>query len=277
MPSLIDLTLEGEAGGFLHGQGAGVSLAFFGNDGSYWEGHPPFALPLQPGKLHIVHGGGWLSLWQGESGQARHDWLGRTSAIEPWSGAEDFGHGSKAFRIAVDSAKFIQFNMDQPGILAIDHGDDIIRLAFDGSARGVSMTHYFQPGDYRLLARPFQFAAATIRLSQQETPIQTDIPDAPVFIASQETQAFQFQVRQEAKVGLGLKSRSDHLNGRLISENGKILAEGNLIIEVLQPGHYLFVVNNPHEPVLFQPILIGLDGSHIDIPDEVMRQYFNSP
>jgi len=274
----MSLDVDGHRPGFVHGRGEGVTIRFFGKDGYYWEGKPPFSFPSQEGTFSIEHRDGWLSLWQSEESDDAEGWIGSVASTEAWTGEpKKLEHGPKAFPMTLDKAQFIRFEMDQPGILAIRQDGQVIRLENQGSGQGVTLSHYFQPGDFELLARPFEFAPSDALVTQNQIRIQADVPESPAFIANGETQAFQFQVREKAKVGLGLKSSSDHLMATLMTSGGEILAVGSLIIEVLEPGSYLFVVQNSHEPVLFLPMMLGLDGSKINIPDDEMRQYFASP
>ena len=272
----IDLEIDDRIGS-LHAKGEGVTLRFFGRDGSFWEGSPPFSKPFRAGKLSIDHSKGWISLWHSESDRGARAWFGKVDSSGPLpDGDLELNGTARSFQITVDEPQFLQFAMDQPGILAIEKGHKTIQLNSAGDGHTPTLAQYFQPGSYQLLVRPFNFSIPSARLSKQRIQIQTGISDSPAFISKEETQVFQFEVTQKAKVGLGLKSSSDHLQACLIEANGAIMANGNLIIEILPPGRYFLVVHNPDQPVLFQPVLLGLDGSKIDIPDEVMKQYFTS-
>lgn len=270
----VDLILTAPAGFTIHGQGENCMLQYFGDDGFYWEGSPPFKFPSISGKAHIKANDGWLSLWVSKSATPELDWLGipGETTLLPESGFQ-LPSNTQNMTFQVSEPAYYRFQLDQPGIMGILQKNSLKAFAV-GPQNQIGTI--LPPGEYALVIRPLSFCRELPKLTWD---IQRMIPAkdaAQALLGSNASQVYRFQLKEKSKVGLGIQSSTDQLRGQLLSFDGKELAQGPLIIKSLNPGTYAFVVFNPSTPAVFKPLFFGLEGSHSEIPQEILNSYLDA-
>lgn len=257
-------------------EGQGVHLRFFANNGSYWEGSPPAALPNHQGMLEVHHQQGWLSLWAAPPSQRVKYWLGNPEVKQTLTrDATSLSERTHSHRFQIDSAQFRKFRLNQPGLLALHQEGHPLLVNTGGGFQGPELTTFLQPGTYDLITRGFGFNSSPV-LSWSQLSIENISQATQRFMAAHESHIFQFQISEKTKVGLGIKSEHGLIQGELLNAVGQKLAEGPLIIQELDPGTYFFAIHNGKSAAVYEPQIFGLDGSQAQIPEHLVRQYLQT-
>ena len=100
--------------------------------------------------------------------------------------------------------------------------------------------------------------------------------DSPRLIRPSEIQVFKFNVTVKGKVGVGIRTESDQLDAKLFDSQFKRLASSPVMIQELELGEYLLMVETVPQtsgPIQYTPVVLGHTGGRQAIPEEVIGKY----
>jgi hypothetical protein len=151
-------------------------------------------------------------------------------------------------------------------------------LALDGLAGGCQLQRMVEPGRYRIMVRPFADTVVTgsISWTAEPVPVLADGVGSEQWIAPGAARYFSFSTASAGAVGLGLQVDADRLECAILDVNYRLLGQGCQQFLKLPAGQYLLAVRAPPElpPQRFRPVLLGLKGSQMDVPEEYLRDFF---
>jgi hypothetical protein len=155
-------------------------------------------------------------------------------------------------------------------------------LATDGLGRGCELNVFLPAGTYRAVVRSFadELLSGTLsRVDTQSAPL-TEGVGAERVAAPGFSQVFSFKVAQRSKVGLGLQSSSEFFSCNLSTENGTFVQAGCHQYLTLEPGIYLFTVQNPSSVGAmvrsYKPVVFGLKDNSNQIPEDYLKTFFRT-
>lgn len=256
-------------------------IILLGDDGRYhypeWDSKRGcYILSSSAGRLKIKQGRGFIKVWLTSREMIDHDFVEsrkRGRGKELSNGSAPLSGSDELWSITMEEAGYITIESESPGITAL-YSDDRILATASGS-RGRRLFYYLNAGSYKILTRPFRGAGQEGSLRVKRIiPLEiSGESDERRFIAPGEIQAFRFNLPQDNKIGVGLKTESDSLRAALFDDKFNLIKEGALIITTLKAGSYLLVVMAGEEPVQYSPLLLGLEGSRMEIPEDVVKRY----
>jgi len=287
--------------------GDGVEAVLRGADGRYHRGHavegrPYHAFPARSGSLLVRYRPGYVKAWiarPDDRDRGFVDGPGRagSAASTPARGFTP-APGSAARGFTLDRPAFVLIGSPVPGVLALytvgasgsgagqnRQDGEAVDVAASGRTGEIRILRHIPAGSYRAVHRPFAGAAPgeipTVDLIE---PVRLEPGAGDVrLIGPGEVHAYSFQVREPAKVGVGLDMDRDFLTARVYDSEFRLVGAGPIVFAELEAAPYFLVVEagdargkaawDEGEPVMYRPIVLGLDGSLRSAPEEALRLY----
>lgn len=225
----------------------------------------------EKGTLFLSGVRGWLRVWTASDGKADTIALGLEGGSRPTLPAEGavLTPGAQGWTFTPSKAGFYSFEADGSGVLAVTAKDGRV-LASSWSTDRRSVLVRLGTEAVLVGARPFAGSAqfGTLRL-QPLDPQPTGNP----LLGPGERHLWPVVVAAPGRVGLGVESSVEGLTLRLFRPDFAPLAAGPLFWRVLAPGTYWLVVEGIDRPLRYRPILLGLEGSRLGVPDEVRSTF----
>ncbi|HUV08104.1 MAG TPA: hypothetical protein VMX75_10275, partial [Spirochaetia bacterium] len=288
--------------------GDSVKALLRGSDGYLYTGteeipgKPYRIFPGISGELEVSYGEGLLKVWmaRGEEVDSRFIAPAALPAALPASlqsaidldegagtrGEGTRGEGTRGVGTLESEIQLWSFSLTEPGFVSIGTGErgvtalygnrDLLRLTASGGSAGREIFHYLGPGTYRIVTRPIRNSEQRGSLYLRKIyPVELESRNQGELriLGPGERHAYRFRVKAAGKVGVGLGVESDLLSTRLFDSDFRLLGEGPLIFKDLPEGAYFLIVQSEHSTVRYRPIVLGLDGSLTDIPQEIIRHY----
>lgn len=96
-----------------------------------------------------------------------------------------------------------------------------------------------------------------------------------VLLAPGSARLFDFDLKQQATIGIGVRASSDVVQSILYDEHGAVQSQGVVQMPALAPGRYYLSVEIPADsaPVRVQPIVLGLKEPDTRPPYDILRRY----
>jgi hypothetical protein len=249
----------------------------------FYEDLPIASLPNRAGELIVSHSGDFLKVWI-----AREDDIQNTFVHGPGppnikylrsialSEGETKLEGAPRVRsFSLTETQYVRIDTIAAGISGLYDDRGIVAASASGKTSGSSISAFLGPGDYRLYTRAMRGNSLSgvihfhRSLPVSLEPGKTDLR----IIGPSEIQAFRFRVRAAGKVGIGLQAETDALSATLFSAGLRPLKRGRLLFADLEEGTYYLAVHGDSETVRYRPILLGLDGSLREVPEDTIRRY----
>jgi anti-anti-sigma regulatory factor len=91
-----------------------------------------------------------------------------------------------------------------------------------------------------------------------------------------EARVFRVDLAADGELGIGLQSAAEVLDCALLNARHELVAEGCQQFGRYRKGTYWLRVEAPADvaPMRFRPVVFGLKGADIDVPDEWLRDFF---
>ena len=163
------------------------------------------------------------------------------------------------------------------GVCAVAQGNNILQSVGLGS--GCDLRVIVDKGDQRLLVRGFGGGALGGTLTWSFEPIAglQEGVNAETLIQAGEARVFQVALLSDGELGVGLKVDAEVLSCALLNHQQEVVAEGCQVFGRFTKGTwYLRVEAPPHSgPRRFSPVVFGLKGADIDVPDDYLRDFFS--
>ncbi len=151
-------------------------------------------------------------------------------------------------------------------------------VAAGGMGEGCRLDRALGKGTHRLVVRGFAGAPLSGTAVWTSDPVETlaEGVGEERWLSPGEARIFRFSLASRGRVGLGLKEEAETLECAVADEAGRALGEGCQQLLALDSGTYLLSVRAPAGAPAsrFKPVLVGLAGSEVGVPDEYLREFF---
>lgn len=272
------------AGTRLFAAGSGMSCRLWGTDGKIYDGTPGpirsnfdmvYFENIDGGTLEIHHGAGLVKIWQ-----ATDDGLS-ICGPDPVEAVFENNMGQLAglpqsWAFTLDAPRYITAETVTPTIFALESDGKILYLSAAAFRTGHRLNHYLPAGTYRIRTHvlPGDAPPGVVTLNITAPRELDETIEAPVqIIKPGEIQVYRFQVFAKSTVGVGLRTENDSLEARVFDHESRLIGEGPLLIEELEPGKYLMTVTCGGAPVQYRPVILGNRGSRAGAPHDVVEKY----
>ena len=286
----ISLLLEeGKDGKELFVTGDAVRPRLLANDGIIREGEH-FRANRAEGILEISYEPGYVKVWEANPQEKDLAFMGKKPRrVKGLSdGGAKLENRSQRWMFDLKHPAYIIAEADGLGATALLAGQKVLTTNVGSSigpdsvgtlaTRDRQLRYFLPPGDYQLWTRPLKGTTQTgnIRLLKVfPKPLDT-ASDKPRLIRPGEIQVFTFDVIVKGKVGVGIRTESDQLDAKLFDSQFKQLASSPVMIQELELGEYLLMVETIPQapaPIQYTPLVLGHTGSRLEIPEEVIGKY----
>ena len=258
-------------------------------DGRIYRGEPVeseieglLGFPAGRGKLEVTSAGGPLKVWRAPPDSVRAPFVARDSragesALPPQGG------------VLTQAAQAWSFSLDAPSIVSVKADGDGVAALFDRSGACLRATASAVPvsgrrimamllrGSYSVFTRSFRGAAAQAGVVTMRvlTPVDltADGEGVPSLIGQDDAALYRFRVSKEGRVGCGIRVQTDGLSATLLDEGFRPLGIGQIFVRDLKPGLYYLLVGSGGGTQRYTPVVYGMAGNDMDIPDDVIRGY----
>ncbi len=165
--------------------------------------------------------------------------------------------------------------MADRGVCALVVGQDVVESA---GLDGCDLHRLMPAGTHRLVVRPFgrEALSGTVAWTQEAAEALTDGVGAERWIAPGEVRFFRFETASDGRVGLGLQVPAETLECTIHDVRQAPLGVGCQQYIQLTKGTFVLSVRAPAstQPTWFKPVLLGLAGARMDVPDDYLRDFF---
>src|SRR5207253_364861 len=96
-------------------------------------------------------------------------------------------------------------------------------------------------------------------------------------VTSGDARTYKFELAADGEVGIGLQTDADTLECTLLDDAQDVVGDGCHQFHRLKGGTYYLRVSAPDDepPRRFKPVVFGLKGDTIDVPDDWLRDFFS--
>ena len=256
--------------------GEAVKSHLLGNDGIIREGERFQA----QGILELSYEPGYVKVWEANPQEKDLAFMGkkprRVKGLA--DGVAKLENRSQRWMFDLKHPAYIIVDAEGSGVTALLADQKVLATSVGSSNKGRQLRYFLPPGDYQLWTRPLAGTTQTgnIRLLKVfPKPLDT-ASDSPRLIRPGEIQVFTFDVTIKGKVGVGIRTESDQLDARLFDSQFKRLASSPVMIQELELGEYLLMVETVPQasgPIQYTPVVLGNTGGRLEIPEEVIGDY----
>ena len=149
----------------------------------------------------------------------------------------------------------------------------------EGMGAGCDVYRLLDPGSYRFMVRAFADGPLSGSLDWTAEPVEAlkEGIGAQYWLAPGESRIFRFETESEGEIGLGLQVEADNLRCTISDISHNFLGDGCQQFLKVEKGSYLLEVSAPMEgrPAKFRPVILGLSGSKMGVPEEYLRDFFS--
>jgi len=187
----------------------------------------------------------------------------------------DLGGAFKDANLVLERSAVVRLRSDS-GVCALAGAKDLELV--EGMGAGCDVYRLLDPGSYRFMVRAFADGTLSGSLDWTAEPVETlkEGIGAQYWLAPGESRIFRFETESEGEIGLGLQVEADTLSCTISDAGHKFLGEGCQQFLKVDRGSYLLKVSAPEEgrPAKFRPVVLGLSGSKMGVPEEYLRDFF---
>jgi hypothetical protein len=147
-----------------------------------------------------------------------------------------------------------------------------------GLGGGCDIVRVLPKGSHRVVVRGFGTAPLSGNVDVTAEPV-TALADGvgpEALVASGDARTYRFDLAGDGEVGVGLETDADTLDCTLLDDAQDVVGDGCHQFHRLKRGTYYLRVAAPDEegPRRFKPVVFGLKGDVIDVPDDWLRDFF---
>ena len=252
--------------------GDAVKSRLLGDDGIVREGERFQA----QGILELSYEPGYVKVWEAKPQEKDLAFMGKKPRRVKGLSEEPakLENRSQRWMFDLKHPAYVIADADGPGVTALLADQKVLATSVGSSNKGRQLHYFLPPGDYQLWTRPLEGTTQTgnIRLLKVfPKPL-----DGARLIRPGEIQVFKFNVTVNGKVGVGIRTESDQLDAKLFDSQFKRLASSPVMIQELELGEYLLMVETIPQasgPIQYTPVVLGHTGGRLEIPEEVIGKY----
>ena len=162
------------------------------------------------------------------------------------------------------------------GVCGVARGVNV--LAADGMGDGCDLQLVLDAGSYAISARGFGGAPLGGTLSWSTTGLVSldEGLGAEQVALPGEARFFQIALQSNGALGVGVQVDAEVLDCALLNAHGDVVADGCQIFTRLKAGTYTLRIQSAVDspPRRFRPVVFGLKGADIDVPDSFLQDFF---
>jgi hypothetical protein len=162
------------------------------------------------------------------------------------------------------------------GVCAIATNGRIVEA--QGLGAGCDIVRVLPAGSHKVVVRGFGTAplSGNVNISAERVIGLDEGVGGEAIVGAGEARTFRFSLASDGEVGVGLQVDADSLECELLDEKQENVGDGCHQFHKLKKGTYYLRVQGPDEgpPRRFKPVVFGLKGSDVDVPDEWLRDFF---
>lgn len=148
-----------------------------------------------------------------------------------------------------------------------------------GLGGGCDLVRVMPAGTHRVTVRGFGTAplGGNVNVSAEPVLALEEGVNAETLVGSGDARTYRFVVTGEGEIGVGLQADADTLSCTLFTEAQELVGDGcHQFHRKLSKGTYYLRIEAPDDtaPRRFKPVIFGLKGSVIDVPDAWLRDFF---
>ncbi len=222
------------------------------------------------GILHIPENAGWYLVWEqyGEMNGLFPNEL--TAMAQAKLGDNPVVSGINAWRFQADQPGLLAIRSEVASVLSVYRDDKA--LAIDHGLTPVIL-HLADKAEYviRQRTRRGQVGGTVNIRNEPLWPLGDGLSESR-WLKPGEVHAYVLTIEEESNIGVGVVTRSGEAQIKIFDNQQRLLAEGPLAIEMMEPGDYYIVVLADEEPVDYQVTVQGR-ATRIEIPDEILKGF----
>ncbi len=162
------------------------------------------------------------------------------------------------------------------GVCALVEGGKIVQS--QGLGGGCDLVRVLPRGTHRVVVRAFGGAPLSGNVHVESEPVVAlkDGVGPEALVASGDARTFRFTLQADGEVGIGLQTGADTLVCTLLDDGQSVVGDGCHQFHRLRRGTYYLRVEAPDDeaPRRFKPVVLGLKGDVIDVPDAWLKDFF---
>ena len=182
------------------------------------------------------------------------------------------------------AARLVQ--MQRPGVLRLRASNGVCGIASGarvvasgGLGEGCDLQLVVDAGSYAISMRGFAGAPVGGTMSWSATgltPLDEGIGAEQVALPG-EARFFQIALQSDGALGIGVQVDAEVLDCALLNARGDVVADGCQVFTRLKAGSYTLRVQSAVDspPRRFRPVVFGLKGADIDVPDSFLQDFFS--
>lgn len=225
----------------------------------------------EKGTLFVTGAKGWIRVWTSPEPKTDTVGLGWEAGSRPTLPPEGavLTPGTQGWTFTPPKAGFYSFEADGPGVLAVTAKDGRALASAWSTGRRSILVRLGSEAVF-VGARPFAGSAQSGTLRVQ--PLEPQVPGAPL-LGPGERHLWPVVVSAPGRAGLGVEAPAEGLTLRLFRPDFTPLASGPVFWRNLTPGTYWLIVEGIDRPLRYRPVLLGLEGSRLGVPDDIRSTF----
>ena len=152
-------------------------------------------------------------------------------------------------------------------------------VASGGLGEGCDLQLVVEAGSYAISMRGFAGApvGGTMSWSATEVTALDEGIGAEQVALPGEARFFQIALQSDGALGIGVQVDAEVLDCALLNARGDVVADGCQVFTRLKAGSYTLRVQSAVDspPRRFRPVVFGLKGADIDVPDSFLQDFFS--
>jgi hypothetical protein len=272
----LTVNVKGSSGSHVYVSVGGADEIRWGDAASgLWERSKKTVLPTgewlewprSQGTLFLKGVTGWIRVVSAASPPTTPAALGFTGKTAPLPSEGGALSAAQQWTFRAAQAGFYAVSAPGGGVLSVWQGGTPLSSSWSADRRIVLVK--LAAGEAVVGARSFDGAATAGTVTVRPLAAQT----GEALLSPGEAQLWPVAVKAAGRVGLALNADSEEPRLWLFGPDFHLLGQGRLFWRTLAPGTYWLVVEGGEHTVRYRPVLLGLEGSRLGVPDDVQAQF----
>jgi hypothetical protein len=197
--------------------------------------------------------------------------LGKQSPLAPQASSPTYA----ARTVAVPSRGLLRVRATSGVCAVVDKGGRVLKSEGLGSGCDLDVD---VDADVSVVVRGFAGAAVGGAVTATFAPVTSLLEgvNPAVLVNPGETRVFALELMSDGELGVGIQVDAEVLTCTLENAQREVVGEGCQLFGRFDKGRYLLRVKAPTDtaPRRFAPVVFGLAGAAIDVPDDYLRDFF---
>jgi hypothetical protein len=151
-------------------------------------------------------------------------------------------------------------------------------VAVEGTGDGCDLPTTLKAGTHTIVVRGFATSSltGTVAISADGIGTLAEGVGEEVLVLPGEARVLRVPLADDGELGIGIQVDAEVLACSLLDSSGAVVAEGCQIFGRYKKGDYLLRVSVDDDggPRRFRPVVFGLQGAALDVPDAFLQDFF---